>query len=117
MSQQTELKACAHCIGTGTCRTGKEEASCANCANRWWFYKYEPAHGLVCSICKGKGYNEPIAFRLIHRTGPILAICVVVTALFYIVWLGRENHFSEVLAFLGPLTGAVTGFYFGSDKK
>jgi hypothetical protein len=37
------------------------------------------------------------------------AISIVVT--------GHKDHFSEVLAFLGTLTGAITGFYFSSKGR
>lgn len=89
--------------------------SCANCARRGLFRKFHPADGLVCSICNGTGFIEPIAFRLTHRTGPVLAIFVMATAIVTVV-LGHQNHFSEVLAFLGTLTGAITGFYFSRKE-
>ena len=78
-------------------------------------FKHKPAHGLVCSICKGTGFIEPIALRLNHRTGPVLAIFVMSAAILTVI-IGNEKHFSETLAFLGTLTGAITGFYFSRKK-
>ena len=110
--QQTKYESCGHCSNSGTCRNGQDGVACSICAQRGFFLKYKNAHGLVCSICKGTGFIEPIALRLTYRTGPVLALFVMATAIVTIV-VGHENHFNEVLAFLGTLTGAITGFYFG----
>jgi len=115
MDKQLEMQRCAHCNGSGTCRNGKDGESCAVCSKISIFSKYQPAHGLVCSICKGTGFIEPVALRLKYRTGPVIAMFVTVTAVITII-VGHENHFSEVLAFLGTLTGSITGFYFSRKK-
>ncbi len=110
------LEKCAHCNGSGTCRNGPEESSCAHCARRLLFFKYKPSVGLRCSVCKGEGYIEPVGSRFIYRTGPMLAIFIIVTAVMIIIF-GQKEHFSEVLAFLGTLSDSVTGYYFGRRKE
>lgn len=41
----------------------------------------------------------------------MLAIFIMATAVSMIL-TGYKDHFGEVMAFLGTLTGAITGFYF-----
>jgi len=113
--KQIHLEKCAHCGGTGTCASGPDGQSCAKCSKRFVFFKYSPSTGLVCSVCKGEGHIEPMGSRFIYRTGPMLAIYIMATAIMIIIF-GTKEHFSEVLAFLGTLTGAVTGFYFGRKE-
>lgn len=107
---------CKHCKGEGTCSTGVDGTSCAICARRNFLLKHKPAHGLVCSVCKGHCMIEPMSSRIKNRTGPLLALYIMVTAI-AIVFVGQKEHFSEVLAFVGTLTGAITGFYFSGKKK
>jgi hypothetical protein len=70
----------------------------------------------VCSVCKGQVKIEPFSSRLKHRTGPLIAIYIIGAALMMVV-TGYKEHFGEVLAFVGTLTGAVTGFYFSGRMK
>ncbi|MCL1050731.1 molecular chaperone DnaJ [Shewanella abyssi] len=107
---------CKHCSGTGTCENGIDDSSCAICARRNFILKHSPAHGLVCSVCKGHCKIEPMSSRLKNRTGPLLAIYIMATAIM-MVTTGSSEHFSEVLAFIGTLTGAITGFYFSGKNK
>lgn len=111
MQHQLSIQKCGHCDGSGTCRSGENQHSCAVCARNGLFMKHTPAIGLVCSICKGTSFIEPVALRFKHRTGPVLAIFIMSTAIVTVIY-GHKEHFSEVLAFLGTLTGAITGFYF-----
>lgn len=115
MTEQPKYEPCGHCGGTGTCRNAENGSSCAVCARRFVLFKYSPSHGLVCSICKGTGFIEPISLRLSYRTGHILAIVVMSTAIVTAIF-GFKEHFSEVLTFLGTLTGAISGFYFSRKK-
>lgn len=116
MATQLEIAPCGHCGGSGTCRNASNKMSCAGCARHGLFQKYAPADGLVCSICGGTGFIEPVALRLKHRTGPVLAAFIMSAAILTIL-VGHEKHFTEVLAFLGTLTGAITGFYFGGNRS
>jgi len=115
MEDRIHLEKCGHCDGTGTCKNGKDGQSCPRCARRFLFFKYSPPYGLVCSVCKGEGHIEPMGSRFLYRTGPMLAIYIMATAIMTIIY-GQKEHFTEVLAFLGTLTGAVTGFYFGRKQ-
>ena len=115
MEDRIHLEKCGHCDGTGTCKNGKDGQSCPRCARRFLFFKYSPPYGLVCSVCKGEGHIEPMGSRFLYRTGPMLAIYIMATAIMTIIY-GQKEHFTEVLAFLGTLTGAVTGFYFARKQ-
>ncbi|EMF7366400.1 molecular chaperone DnaJ [Vibrio vulnificus] len=116
MADDVTFHECMHCKGTGTCASGKDGGSCAICARRNFILKHSPAHGLVCSVCKGHCKIEPMSSRLKNRTGPILALYIISTAIMMTV-VGSKEHFSEVLAFVGTLTGAVTGFYFSGKRN
>lgn len=111
MATDLTLTDCAHCGKTGTCTRGENGGSCAVCARRGLFGTYSPAHGLVCSICRGTGLLEPVSQRLAYGTGPAIALLVMVITVVTIIY-GHEKHFTEVLAFLGTLTGSITGYYF-----
>jgi hypothetical protein len=106
---------CKHCNGKGSCTNGLNGESCAVCARRNLLLKHSPAIGLVCSVCKGHCKVEPTSSRLKNRAAPIIAIYIVAAAIMIIAG-GYEKHFNEVLAFVGTLTGTVTGFYFGGNR-
>ena len=61
---------CAHCDGTGTCRSGEKESSCEVCVrkNLKWNFTFsfsKTRYGMVCSVCEGTGEIEPFTERLI----------------------------------------------------
>ena len=107
---------CKHCFGTGTCTNGKDSESCAKCSRRSYLFKHNPPVGLVCSVCRGTCKIEPMSSRLKHRVGPLIALYIIGTAVMMVA-TGHKEHFSEVLAFVGTLTGAVTGFYFSNKQS
>ncbi|WP_148261918.1 molecular chaperone DnaJ [Methylomonas methanica] len=115
MPEQPKLEPCGHCTSTGTCKNGNDGGSCAVCARRNFLFKHSPAYGLVCTICKGSGFLEPMSTRIKHRTGPLIAIYVILTAVASI-FFGYKEHFNEVLTFLSTLTGSITGYYFSRKE-
>lgn len=106
---------CAHCQGRGTCTSGVDRSSCRTCVGRLSYRQSKPKHGLPCSICKGFGHIEPMSQRFQQRTGPLIALYVMGTAVF-LIFYGYKQHFSEVLAFLSTLTGSITAYYFSSRR-
>lgn len=116
MEQVTaNLYPCAHCNGTGTCKNGANESSCAACINSNEL-KGKEYIGLTCGSCRGLGMAEPYTERLNKRTKPLLAMGIVFFMLFIVSGLAFTNnpHFTEVLAFATTLIGGIVAYYFTS---
>ena len=107
------LHDCAHCGGTGTCKSGKDAESCRACVKRNELRK-GTYFGLMCGTCGGLGRTDTYTYRLQHRTQPLLSLLIVGGAFAVITLLGltRSEYFHEVLAFCTTLVGGVTVYYF-----
>jgi hypothetical protein len=108
---------CAHCVQTGTCRSGTDGSSCAVCIKR----AKVPAQavtGLVCSVCGGVGFAEPKTLMLLNRFVPFFAAGFVAVLLIWLLALAfrGDNTFHDFLTFAGTAIGSVTGYYFGGTK-
>ena len=92
---------CAHCEGSGTCRTGKESESCFVCIKE--AKARANTHGLVCSVCGGIGLTEFGTDKINRRITSVLAMLIAYFALVLvsILALTDNKHFSETLAFSG----------------
>lgn len=122
MAEAEQIKAnlypCAHCVGTGTCKNGEDDSSCAACikSNELRGKKYI---GLACGICGGLGLAEPYTERINKRTKPILAMTIVFTMIFIITALAffNNSHFTEILAFASTLIGGIVAYYFTGSRQ
>ncbi len=110
---KSNLYECFHCKGEGTCRTGKDGASCAACIKRNEL-KGKDFVGLLCGSCGGIGKAEPLTERLNKRAAPLIAIFLVISLLVLVSWAAvtKSPYFSELLAFSSAIIGTVVGFYF-----
>ncbi len=119
MSQKDdELHTCAHCSGSGTCKTGSAGESCAVCVKKNELRKGTYT-GLACGTCGGLGKTDSFTYRITHRTQPALAIILVVIPLFLIGFFSitESQYFHEILAFCTTVIGSVTGFYFSTRAR
>lgn len=118
MNASTEQMKCAHCEGSGTCRNGHNQTSCAICrrSHKLESSSIEDTSGLICTICQGHRIFEVTAARLRNRLVPFLALFIVCFVL-VLVWntIDKEN-FGEILAFSGTLIGSITGYDFGGKS-
>lgn len=114
---KANLYSCAHCGGTGTCKNGPNEASCAACS-KYYELKGKEYFGLACGTCGGLGLAEPATERINKRTKPLLAIVIVFVMLtiLFILAFTNNQHFTEILAFASTLIGGVVTYYFTSSK-
>ncbi|BHH83683.1 molecular chaperone DnaJ [Desulforhopalus sp. 52FAK] len=114
---KANLFPCAHCAGTGTCKNGSNEASCAACS-KYHELKGKEYFGLTCGTCGGLGLAEPTTERINKRTKPLLAMGIVFVMLTILSLLAFTNnpHFTEVLAFASTLIGGIVAYYFTSTK-
>jgi hypothetical protein len=108
---------CAHCNGSGTCKSSSSINSCAVCIKRHRLPVQEGTQasyaGIVCSVCHGLGVSETLSVRLNRRITPLLALMIVYLVLL-MIWIRSDSSNShELLAFGGTLIGSVTGYYFG----
>lgn len=113
----TNLYDCNHCEGKGTCRNGKDQASCAGCIKKNEL-KGKEYMGLLCGSCGGIGKAEPITERMNKRITPVLAIyliCFLLAMIFVAAFLKNE-HFAELLAFSSAIIGSVMGYYFSKSN-
>jgi hypothetical protein len=116
-----EIKAnlyhCAHCEGSGTCRTGYDGRSCTACVNKNEL-KGKDHFGIMCGSCGGLGQAEPITERMNKRAAPILASVIVIPLLMGIFWaaVAESKFFSEILTFSSALIGTIIGFYFSGKR-
>lgn len=116
----SNLYDCKHCDGAGTCKNGKEGASCVACAKKHElsFWRQRGQWGLMCGSCGGIGKAEPLTERMNKRIAPMLAI-VLTFSLLVIISLAallKSQHFAELLAFGSAIIGSVVGFYFSSRE-
>ncbi len=113
-----EHMTCAHCEGTGTCKNGQNQTSCAVCRKHQQLTSaaIEDASGLVCSVCRGRGILEAMASRLRNRLVPCLALIIVCFVLLLVWDTHDKENFGEILAFSGTLIGSITGYYFGGKS-
>ncbi len=111
--QSQHIHSCAHCSGSGTCKHGVNDASCAACAVKNELKKGE-YFGLACGTCGGLGKTDTVTYRMNNRTTPLLAI-MIVACCFALICVGilRDQHFQEILTFSGTVIGSVIGYYFG----
>jgi hypothetical protein len=74
-------------------------------------------HGLVCSVCYGKGVNQGSQTKWDYRLPLLLAAFLSVCG-FITLWALRENgNFDKVLVFVSTLLASITGFYFGGERS
>jgi len=108
------LHDCAHCGGTGTCKSVSGE-SCAVCVKKNEL-KRGQYFGLACGTCGGLGKTDTYTFRLKHRTQPLISIILVLFSLLLVLCFGLagSQYFHEIMAFCTTLIGSVTGYYFSS---
>ncbi|SMY18474.1 molecular chaperone DnaJ [Photobacterium aquimaris] len=115
------LYECKHCTGTGTCTTGHNQHSCRTCIQRadLPFWRRQNQSGLVCGVCGGLGMAEPTTDRMNKRIAPLLAIYLssFLIGLLTYALITKNQYFSEILAFSGPIIGSVVGYYFSSKNK
>jgi hypothetical protein len=111
------LHACAHCNGSGTCKSGADGASCKACVKKNEL-RGGPHIGLACGTCNGLGQTDSVTYRMLHRTQPTLAFLIIFltfTAIFTFGMLGSP-YFHEVMAFCTTMAGGVIGYYFSSRR-
>ncbi|NHN78582.1 molecular chaperone DnaJ [Azotobacter chroococcum] len=115
---KSNLYPCAHCGGTGTCKNGSDNSSCAVCQKEQEV-KGKGLIGLPCSVCGGIGQAEPRTERLNKRMPALLGFVVIFLLLLgvFSAAVFKSPYFSEVLAFSGPLIGTVLGFYYSARGK
>lgn len=115
---KANLYPCAHCEGSGTCKNGTNQTSCAGCIMRNEL-KGKEYFGLACGTCNGLGLAEPLTERINKRIKPLLAMGVVFIMLGILFWLAITNnqHFTEFLAFSTTLIGGIVAYYFTSTKQ
>lgn len=120
-----EATECKHCSGQGTCETGKDGNSCLDCAKKTYFLSSLRSTrtlcsttGLVCKQCEGSGLFDPRSRRLHRNMKPVLALLVVVFALFIVLELALKQspHLNEVLPFVSALAGSVITYYFSTNE-
>lgn len=111
------LHDCAHCNGTGTCKSSSSGESCAACVKKNELKKGSYS-GLACGTCGGLGKTDTLTYRLKHRTQPVLSIILVLGAFFMVFMFGtlKSQYFHEVLAFCTTLVGGVIGYYFSGGS-
>ncbi len=114
---KANLYPCAHCEGSGTCKSGANESSCAACIKNNELKGKEHV-GLACGTCGGLGMAEPYTERLNKRTKPLLAMGIVFIMLIIVSGLAftKNPHFTEVLAFATTLIGGIVAYYFAGSK-
>lgn len=115
---------CPHCHSTGTCKEGGGGSGCEAC---FAYYSVAPVsaegqreRGIACMVCKGRGSFEPTSLKIQNRLVPGLTILFVLVALsliFYFADGEKQKHFDKVLMFAGTLTGSITGYYFGGERR
>lgn len=117
------LHDCAHCQGSGTCKSGENQASCYVCAKRnelrLWLFKPKIYYGLSCGTCGGLGKTDSLTHRLQHRIQPSLAMAVIGISLSMIMvfGIGKSPYFHEILTFSSTLLGSIIGYYFSNNKQ
>lgn len=114
---KSNLYPCAHCEGSGTCRNGEQQLSCAVCikANE---LKGKGFAGLPCTVCGGIGQAEPKTERINKRIPALVGFLVIFLLLLGVLTCGitQSRYFSEVLAFSGPLIGSVLAYYYSTQR-
>ena len=115
---KANLYPCAHCEGSGTCRNGEQQQSCAVCIKQSEL-KGKNFAGLPCTICGGISQAEPKTERLNKRLPALAGFFVVFTLLAGVLIFGisQSRYFSEVLAFAGPLIGSTLAYYYSTQRN
>jgi drug/metabolite transporter (DMT)-like permease len=115
-----DLVPCAHCESKGSCKTG-----CPRC-RAFWIQRESGLEnvsdwaGIVCSVCWGKGVAEPSNQKWQYRFPAMLALLILVVAVFLLLWFSGKDQkeaFDRILVFVSTLVGSVTGYYFGGERK
>ena len=117
-----DLVPCAHCATLGTCRNGQEGAGCSRCQAFWIgrgekLESFSDRTGIVCSVCWGKGLAEPSNQKWQYRFPAMLALLIIVAAVFLLFLFDGKKEFDKVIVFVSTLVGSVTGYYFGGERK
>lgn len=112
---RANLYPCAHCSGTGTCKSGINEHSCNVCI-KINELKGTSFKGLPCSVCGGIGQAEPKTERINKRMPALLGMIVVflLLALIFISLSMDSKYFTEVLTFSSTIIGSALGYYYSS---
>lgn len=122
MDVKANLYPCAHCLCTGTCKTALNETSCAACVRYHkenFKIKGDVHTGLPCGICGGLGHAEPGTERITKRW-PVLLSLSIIWPLFgglFLAGFFRSEFFTPLLAFAGPVIGAIVSFYFNLRSR
>lgn len=118
-----DLVPCAHCTNTGSCKNATGGTGCARC-QAFWASREERLEtfldrtGIVCSVCWGKGVAEPSNQKWQYRFPAMLALLIIVVAVFLLLWFrGEKEAFDRILIFVSTLVGSVTGNYFGGERR
>jgi hypothetical protein len=117
-----DLVPCAHCSSSGSCASGENQAGCARCQDFWsergkQFAGLSDRKSIVCSVCWGKGLAEPSNQKWQYRFPAMLALLIVVSAVFLLCWFANNSAFDKIIVFVGTLVGSVTGYYFGGERR
>jgi hypothetical protein len=78
---------------------------------------YPDRTGIVCSVCWGKGIAEPSNQKWQYRFPAMLALLIILVALFLLIWYDRKPEFDRIIVFVSTLVGSVTGYYFGGERR
>lgn len=115
-SLTNEKITCAHCGGSGSCKTD-DGKSCEKCVDFNCLNKDSEPRGIVCSVCEGTGVADLKSGVIRKRTPSALAFIVVVLS-FYIISLSLENdNLENILPVCSSLIAGVIGYYFsGKDN-
>jgi hypothetical protein len=123
-TSEPHQRMCPHCQGTGTCKNGKDQQSCASCIQ----YFLNPLAGkksesvtndkamgaqvtCKCSVCKGRGFIEGATFKVLNYFPFAFAVLVVGLSFVAFKWIHDED--GKLQTALTTILGTIVGFYYG----
>ncbi|MDO8489609.1 MAG: hypothetical protein Q7S42_05840 [Candidatus Omnitrophota bacterium] len=111
---ETQLIACAHCSGKGTCLI-ENNSSCGSCLKEAKLKSESKI--VVCSVCSGGGSATVASKILKNKVTILIVVIVLVTFLLYAGQnLSANNNFDKIFPVVGSLTTMIVTFYFTQGK-